>query len=186
MADGITPPVFINVAGTKAAKMFSLAHELAHIWFGESAISGVDPISTPSHAVEAWCNQVASKLLVPLASLREEIGWGNGLSDEVRRFARHCKVSTLVVLRRIFDTGTMDRRAFKEAYHNELNRLKAIPAGSGGSFHATLKARAGRRFRSALAARSRAGRMSFSEAFCFLGIKKTSTLRKFVASLKVA
>ena len=185
LADDLAPLVFINGADSKAAQMFTLAHELAHIWLGESALSDVEPISAPSHAVEAWCNRTAAELLVPLASLREEFQEADDLSDEINRLARRYKVSTLVVLRRIFDIGALDRDALASAYRREVNRLGTVPARSGGSFHPTLKARVGKRFGHALVTSTLGGRTSFSESFRLLGIRKTSTFRGFAASLEL-
>ena len=186
LVDDVAPLVFVNGADTKAAQMFTLAHELAHIWLGQSAISSVDPTIFPSHATEAWCNKVAAEFLVPSASLYEEFRGGNSLPEELQRLARKYKVSTLVVLRRLFDMGTLKREAFAEAYQSEIGRLSAKSASSGGSFYPTLKARVGLRFGSALVASTLAGRTSFSEAFRYLGIRKVSTLHNFAARLEVS
>ena len=185
LADELAPLIFVNGADTKAAQMFTLAHELAHIWLGESALSDVEPVSAPSHEVEAWCNRVAAELLVPQASLRQEYRESEDLTDELNRLARHFKVSTVVVLRRIFDTGALDHDALAFAYRRELDRLQSMPTTAGGSFHPTLKARVGQRFGHALVTSTLGGRTSFSESFRLLGIKKTSTLREFAASLEV-
>src|SRR5882672_11509060 len=100
LADDLAPLVFINGADTKSAQMFTLAHELAHIWLGQSALSDPDPSIVPTQEIERWCNRVAAEFLVPLETLRAELQRNETLDAEVSRSARRFEVSTLVILRR--------------------------------------------------------------------------------------
>jgi Zn-dependent peptidase ImmA (M78 family) len=197
LADDLAPLVFINGADTKAAQMFTLAHELAHIWLGQSAISdaeaswvpnGSDAQASlaPEHQVESWCNRVAAELLVPLEVLRAEYDQRADLRHETNRLARRFKVSTLVVLRRIHDAGGLTREQLWEAYEAELQRLQTIPQGSGGDFYLTLGARVSKRFARALVVSTLEGRSSFTEAFRLLGFKKMATFRDLGRSLGVS
>jgi Zn-dependent peptidase ImmA (M78 family) len=186
LSDDIAPLVFINGADTKAAQMFTLAHELAHIWLGQSALSDSEAISAPNHRVEAWCNQVAAELLVPLDVLREEYRRGEDLRAALDRLARHFKVSTLVILRRIYDVGGLSRDELRAAYEDELQRLRAIPRGRGGDFYLTQGARVGKRFARALVVSTLEGQTLHRDAFRLLGFSKLSTFRELGRSLGIA
>ena len=104
------------------------------------------------------------------------------LESEVRRLANHYKVSTLVILRRIFDSGAIDRETLTYAYQRELNRIRSVRSRSSGTF---LASGVGRRFGRALVDSTLSGRSSFNEAFRLLCIRKMSTLRRFAAGLKM-
>lgn len=186
MADDLAPLVFINGADTKAAQMFTLAHEIAHIWLGQSALSDAQARALPDNKVERWCNQVAAELLVPLAAFSAEYNRRSELRAELNRLAKQFKVSTLVILRRIHDSGGLKGEAYWQAYENELTLLRAIPKGSGGDFYLTLGARAGKRFARALVTSTLEGRSTFTEAFRLLGFKKMATFNELGRSLGVA
>src|SRR5690606_16539909 len=108
--------VFINGSDTKAAQMFTLAHELAHLWLGESALSDAGLAIQNSNEVERWCNAVAAELLVPLSVLRTRLRAGESLRDALDRLAREFKVSTLVIMRRLYDAGQLTRQQFQSGY----------------------------------------------------------------------
>ncbi len=185
MTDELAPLVFINGADTKSAQMFTLAHELAHVWLGQSAVSDAQPAFVPDQAVERWCNQVAAELLVPIDLMNQQYNKAAGLPDEVGRLVRRFKVSTLVVLRRIHDAGGLTREEFWDAYNAEVERLRAIPRGTGGNFYLTQAARASKRFAAALVTSTLEGHTLYHDAFRMLGFSKQSTFKELGRSLGV-
>jgi Zn-dependent peptidase ImmA (M78 family) len=186
LADDIAPLVFINGSDSKAAQMFTLAHELAHIWAGQSAVSDADAAASSAHRDERWCNEVAAELLVPLDAIRREYDPAADVRAETDRLARRFKVSTLVILRRMHDVGGLARARFQQVYEAEVARLAAMPTRDGGNFYLTLGARASKRFARALVVSTLEGRSSFTEAFRLLGFKKMSTFRELGQTLGLA
>ena len=186
LADTLAPLVFVNGADTKNGQMFTVAHELAHVWLGESALSDATPVSSPTHLVERWCNQVAAELLVPIDALRAEHRRDADPADESNRLARVFKVSSLVILRRLHDIGALTRDAMWIAYEDELERLKAIPKSSGGDFYLTQAARVSKRFARALVSRTLEGQTLYRDAFRLLGFSKLETFQELGRSLGAA
>jgi Zn-dependent peptidase ImmA (M78 family) len=186
LSDPVAPLVFINGADTKAAQMFTLAHELAHLWLGESALSDAGPITVPSNEVERWCNAVAAELLVPLEALRARLQPREALRETLDRLAREFKVSTLVILRRLHDAGRLTRAQLGVEYEAELARLRKISRPSGGDFYLTTTARVGKRFARAVVSATWEGRSSFTEACRLLGFKKMAAFRELSTKLEVS
>lgn len=185
LADPLAPVIFINGADTRSAQMFTLAHELAHVWLGQSALSDVDARYVPDQAVERWCNSVAAELLVPIDTLRQEYRDSEDLAAETNRLARRFKVSTLVILRRIHDVGGLTREELWEAYDAELARLRALPSGAGGNFYLTLPARVSKRFARALVSSTLEGQTLYRDALRMLGFSKMRTFDELGRTLGV-
>ena len=177
LSDPVAPLVFINGADTKSAQMFTLAHELAHLWLGQSALSDSTAAKVANVDSEKWCNQVAAEMLVPLELFKQMYRPDAPINVEMQRLAKAFKVSTLVVLRRMFDAGGLPRGRFWQLYQEEVARLVAIMRAKdpGGDYYHTTPSRASHRFTRAIVTSTLEGRSSFTEAFRLLGCKKMST-----------
>lgn len=181
LSDTLAPLVFINGKDSKSAQMFTLAHELAHLWLGESALLniGIAPRSGCRKA-EVWCNAVASEFLVPMEELRAELR-EEPFADALPRLAELFKVSTLVIMRRLLDAKWLSRRVFNSEWEREVNRLQSINVhrSSGeGNFYRTALDRVSRRFAHALTVSTLEGQTLYRDAFRMLGISKTKTFDK--------
>ncbi len=177
LADDLAPLIFLNGADSKAAQMFTLAHELAHLWLGTSGVSDVHVGQVSTQRTERWCNQIAAELLLPLQALRTTYQPNNPIPEEIQRLSREFKVSTLVALRRLFDAGFIDQPTLWQQYREEEERLRTLKewSGSGGDFYRSLGARTSKRFARAVISSTLEGQTLFRDAFRMLGMRKSAT-----------
>jgi Zn-dependent peptidase ImmA (M78 family) len=180
LADEIAPLIFVNGADTRSAQMFTIAHELAHLWLGKTALDDAQPSTTNDQTLERWCNQVAAEILAPLESVRREFNPNVALRIETERLARVFKVSTLVILRRFHDAGKLTQTKMWAAYREEVQRLQALEkkASAGGDFYTTQRTRVGRRFLRAIITSTLEGETLHRDAYRMLGISSAQTLEK--------
>ncbi|WP_182354286.1 ImmA/IrrE family metallo-endopeptidase [Flaviflexus huanghaiensis] len=189
LADPLAPLIFVNGADTKAAQIFTMIHELAHIWLGQSALSDAAMLSRGGVDEEQWCNQVAAEVLLPLAALRVDYR-GEANKEELERLARKYRVSTLVVLKRIFDAHLLNWDTYQERYKAERERIMGILAArkgddGGGNYYYTQPLRLSRQFAQAVIASAFEGTTTYRDAYRLLGTKKHSTFAGLAAELGV-
>ena len=190
LSDDLAPLIFVNGADTKAGQIFTLAHELAHLWQGQTALSNIGMRNTRGfRQEEVWCNRVAAELLVPMDALREELAASNtrDVRELKNELARHFKVSTLVILRRLLDARHLERGDFEELWQREMAflRERVQERGSGGNAYNTLPVRLSRRFLRALFVSTLEGHTLYRDAFRLMGVKKTETFQRLGKELGV-
>jgi Zn-dependent peptidase ImmA (M78 family) len=100
------------------------------------------------------------------------------MDREMQRLAKAFKVSTLVVLRRMFDAGGLTWDRFSQLYRKEVARLVAIMRAKdpGGDYYRTTTSRVSHRFTRAIVTSALEGRSTFTEAFRLMSCKRMSTL----------
>lgn len=188
LVDEFAPLVFVNGKDTKAAQVFTLVHELAHVLLGETGLSDLERSSVRDVVVERWCNRVAAEMLVPAAELISEYKAESAVTSELQRLARRFGVSTLVVLLQLRDADFFDRDTFSELYDDELERLMSFEKSSsdGGSFYNTFPVQNSRRFLQSIISNTLEGQTLYQDAFRLTGLRKQETFDKMAEHLGVA
>lgn len=181
LADSLAPLVFVNGTDTKAAQIFTLVHEICHLWLGQTALTDSFISTSKANETELWCNRVAAEILVPAHSLRDNFE-GSVEAEELERLSRIYKVSTLAVLKSIYDAKLLPWDKFITAYDEEYGRIRKIlskkPKSSGGDFYNTHPLRVSRRFARAVINDTKTGRTLHRDAYRLLGTKKYETFAK--------
>ncbi len=185
LVDPYAPLIFVNGADAKSAQMFTLAHELAHIWLGTEGLSNFDTLLPGDVAVEKWCDQAAAEFLVPAQELGTCWFEVKSHTDRFEELARIFKVSPVVAARRVLDLNLIDRREFFDFYelykskeHNKSKRL------GGGDFYKSQDARVGKLFATQVLRAAMEGRIGFKEAYDLTGLNG-GTFQKYARRLGV-
>jgi Zn-dependent peptidase ImmA (M78 family)/transcriptional regulator with XRE-family HTH domain len=164
----LAPLVFINSADAPAARLFTLVHELAHIWLGDSGVSSGAPGS--QRREEVFCNAVAGEFLAPRELFLSLWAVNDAdLPNKVSRLVQCLHVSALVVLRRALDLQLIDSGIYQQHYLAELQAFRHRD-GSGGSFYRNAGAKNSRRFARAVVAEALSGRLLLRDAGRLLGV----------------
>ncbi len=182
LADTYAPLLFINHRDSKAARMFTLAHELVHIWLGESGVSNVDLSQANTNVTERFCNGVAAELLVPVAELARQWQLLNSRHDYTAELSKYFKVSELVIIRRLYDTSRISRAEFEASYldrYDTRGTEQRDESTGGGHFHYTLRSRLGRRFSAALVASTLEGGTPYRVALSLMGVTSADVVKRF-------
>lgn len=179
LVDEYAPLVFINGADGKAAQMFTLAHELAHIWYGVSAIFDLDNLQPSDEKIEKKCDQTAAEFLLPEEELRDYWPRVKNNTHRYQEIARFFKVSELVVARRVYDLNLITKDEYFSFYkeRERMGRDKAKKSG-GGNYYYNQTLRIGRHFADAVISSTKEGKLLYQEAYRLTGLNR-NTFEKF-------
>ncbi len=174
IADPMAPVIFVNNVDSFTAQIFTLAHELAHIWIGQGGISDADPaIEAEATDIESFCNEVAGELLLPWGSIEKKWQPHSTTPEEfIRIIAREFHVSTVMVARQLWTQGAIERKTFFDLYETERAKWTSKDGGStGGNFYRTALVRNSRLLTEALLESVHASETSIRDGSSLLGVK---------------
>jgi Zn-dependent peptidase ImmA (M78 family) len=172
LTDRYAPLIFVNGADAKSAQMFTLAHELAHVWLGPDGegVSGFDGLLPGDNRIERFCDRAAAEFLVPAAEMKELWSDVRREPDGFERVARHFKVSPIVAGRCAMDLRLVNRDTFF-AFYDEYTKRERQPAkAGGGDFYNNQNTRVGEAFATRVIRAAIGGRLSFKEAYALTGL----------------
>lgn len=172
LCDEYAPLIFVNGADTESAKMFTFAHELAHIWIKQEGVSGFEGVMASEGEAEKFCDAAAAEFLVPKSELMECWPKAKRHSNPYGFIARRFKVSPIVAARRALDMKLLGRKAFFEFYdeYTEREDYKKRQNSGGGDFYANQSTRVGDRFATEVIRAAKEGRVSFRDAYRMTGL----------------
>lgn len=174
LSDPYAPLIFVNGADAKSAQMFTLAHELAHLWLGDAGegLSGFQGLQPDGNDVEKFCDLAAAEFLVPAVELGA--AWPEVAHGETpfETLAKRFKVSPVVIGRRAMDLGWVEREEFFRFYNDYTQQEhQSQQAGTGGGdFYNNQNTRVGRLFASQVIRAAKEGRIGFKEAYDLTGL----------------
>lgn len=187
IADRLAPFVVINDQDAKAARSFTLIHELAHIYLGSSGVSGSPSTgepSTPIQRIERFCNDVAGEFLLPSAALQQIGQVAAGAEQEtIRRIAELWNVSEPMVAYRFQRTGRISDQTYKQLsamyasrwrQQRDRNREQNRESESGPSYYTVRKHRLGKALLGLVGRTLRENEVTHTKAAKMLGVKASS------------
>ncbi|WP_159680830.1 ImmA/IrrE family metallo-endopeptidase [Luteimonas sp. 9C] len=155
------PVVFVNGRDAEVAAIFTLMHELAHIWLGITGVT--DLTAKPASNVERICNAVAGELLVPSADFAGR--WNS--PEDLQRLASYYRVSKLVIARRALDSGYVDQ----DFYDEVANAARAPKKPGKPTALLTIPVRNSKRFTRTVVAEAMSGQTLLREAASLLNVR---------------
>ena len=189
ISDEIAPLIFVNSRDFKAPQIFTLAHELAHVWIGRGGISKPDETDVAERQgradeskVELFCNAVAAEVLVPESEFHR--AWQSHAQPiPLQPLARRFRVSSVVILRRAYELNIINRNQFFGLLKQERENQTTKKPSRGGDYYRNVRARHSSKFIEVLLSDVRQGRTAYRDAARLVDMK-VPTLVKLIEKAK--
>jgi len=166
IADNYAPLIFINSQDAITARIFTLVHELTHVWIGEGGISDPNYFKKghPLKKIETFCNKVAAEFLIPGKLLEKQWNRKIGAIENTETLCRKFFVSQESVLQRAYNLGLVSDEDFTETLIYIQSNQKKIKKDGGGNYYRNLITRNSKRFTQDVLYAVRSNRLTYIAA----------------------
>jgi len=187
VSDTLAPFIFLNANDAVVKQLFTLGHELCHLWLNQSSISDLRPFTPHLNAeiieIETFCNLVSSQLLLsePEFGARWHLLSSNQtLEHNIFEMSRTFKVSEEAIAIRLLRWGVLDEKKYwslREQYRvrwikwQAENREKLRNTDGGPSPYVTSVSHNGRSFTQTIVSGYLEGSISGRDASAMLNFK---------------
>lgn len=184
IVDEYAPIIFVNHSDALGARLFTLIHELYHIWIGQSGIS--DGNTNTHRQEEVLCNAVAAEFLVPAQEFRalwqhDSESW----EDNLPPLEAHFHVSTWALARRALTLNFISQQEYGRYIFEQKMRHEQRKGSGGPTYYQTKKAQISRQFSQAVVGEALSGQLLLREAGELLGGIKPGKIETFARELGV-
>jgi Zn-dependent peptidase ImmA (M78 family) len=176
ISDKVAPLVFINDQDFKVAKIFTLAHELAHLWIDKSGISNLDyrqKSSEQRNAIDGFCDQIAAEVLTPANDFKSIWGFQPSIEENIDHMVRRYRVSRFVALRRAYELDLITHSDYR-LYYQRFWEDKKTPKSEKMGFTTLFLNRNSKLFTLSLLNSVIEGRVGYAKAASLLNINVSS------------
>lgn len=173
LTDPYAPLIFINSRDADNGKLFSLLHELVHVWIGkDNFYNDVYGVSQKVSKEEQFCNAVAAEILVPDSIFIDE--WSNQTgSDEsiIYELEKKFICSRFTLLIKAFNTRRIEKAEFNRLLNlfkgqfETMQNQKQSEISGGGDFYRTLATKWDRKVIQAMYSGVQSGRNQYRDVY---------------------
>lgn len=187
ICDEYAPFIYLNSNDAKVAQIFTLVHELVHLWVNEPGISNLEAkgsaLDESSAIIETFCNRVAGCVVLEPSAFEQK--WNSrdarkSIEENIEFLASYFKVSREAVARRLLDIKELSQKkylALREQYreewlaYREKEREKQRKSDGGPSYYRVLLNRNGKAYSRIILSAYYSGAISGRETSGLLNIK---------------
>ena len=182
--DSEYPIIGISSRDAVQGRIFTLLHELCHLFFEESNVlfpPYAERLLDEHRDIEKFCNQFAADMLLPLALFEPAISKlprdGNIKEASIKRLAQQFCVGRIVIVRRLHELQYVNRefylrkqRLYADQYNSKSTEKDSASSGGPGHYR-TKVSRLGKTFLNGVFDRVDSGQLPELQAAQLIGVK---------------